>query len=154
MRKEMVTRGIDGTKATIKVINTATDEITTKDVVLSKDLTGDAKKLNKAVVKTLEEGEVLIRIESAEVVHKLVGMDMAKFLELAEELDIPCQARTNNAGSNDAGMIHRTRRGARAAAVSVPCRYIHSPVSMASVSDAENAVKLIRALAKAMVESK
>ena len=87
MRKEMVTRGIDGTKATIKVINTATDEITTKDVVLSKDLTGDAKKLNKAVVKTLEEGEVLIRIESAEVVHKLVGMDMAKFLELAEELD-------------------------------------------------------------------
>ncbi len=87
MRKEMVTRGIDGTKATIKVINTATDEITTKDVVLSKDLTDDAKKLNKAVVKTLEEGEVLIRIESAEVVHKLVGMDMAKFLELAEELD-------------------------------------------------------------------
>jgi len=87
MRKEMVTRGIDGTKATIKVINTATDEITTKDVVLSKDLTGDEKKLNKAVVKTLEEGEVLIRIESAEVVHKLVGMDMAKFLELAEELD-------------------------------------------------------------------
>ena len=83
----MVTRGIDGTKATIKVINTATDEITTKDVVLSKDLTGDVKKLNKAVVKTLEEGEVLIRIESAEVVHKLVGMDMAKFLELAEELD-------------------------------------------------------------------
>ena len=83
----MVTRGIDGTKATIKVINTATDEITTKDVVLSKDLTGDSKKLNKAVVKTLEEGEVLIRIESAEVVHKLVGMDMAKFLELAEELD-------------------------------------------------------------------
>lgn len=87
MRKEMVTRGIDGTKATIKVINTATDEITTKDVVLSKDLTGDSKKLNKAVVKTLDEGEVLIRIESAEVVHKLVGMDMAKFLELAEELD-------------------------------------------------------------------
>ena len=87
MRKEMVTRGIDGTKATIKVINTATDEITTKDVGLSNDLTCDAKKLNKAVVKTLEEGEVLIRIESAEVVHKLVGMDMAKFLELAEELD-------------------------------------------------------------------
>lgn len=87
MRKEMVTRGIDGTKATIKVINTTTDEITTKDVVLAKDLTADAKKLNKAVVKTLEENEVLIRIESAEVVHKLVGMDMAKFLELADELD-------------------------------------------------------------------
>lgn len=87
MRKEMVTRGIDGTKATIKVIDTTTDMITTKDVVLSKDLTADEKKLNKAVVKSLGENEVLIRVEKAEVVHKLVGMDMAKFLELAVELD-------------------------------------------------------------------
>lgn len=87
MRKEMVTRGIDGTKAIVKTINTATDEITTKELVLSKDLTGDAKKLNKAVVKSLEEGEVLIRIESAEVIHKLFGMEMSDFLASAVELD-------------------------------------------------------------------
>ena len=87
MRKEMVTRGIDGTKATVKVINTATDEITTKELVLSKDLTGDAKKLNKAVVKSLEEGEVLIKIASAEVIHKLYGMEMSDFLASAVELD-------------------------------------------------------------------
>lgn len=87
MRKEMVTRGIDGTKAIVKVINTATDEITTKELVLSKDLTGDAKKLNKAIVKSLEEGEVLIRIESAEVIHKLFGMEMSDFLASAVELD-------------------------------------------------------------------
>lgn len=87
MRKEMVTRGIDGTKATIKVIDTTTDMISTREVVLSKDLTGDEKKLNKAIVKSLGENEVLIRVESAEVVHKLVGMDLTKFLELAVELD-------------------------------------------------------------------
>ena len=87
MRKEMVTRGIDGTKALVKVINTATDEISTKELVLSKDLTSDAKKLNKAVVKSLEEGEVLIRIESAEVIHKLFGMEMSDFLASAVELD-------------------------------------------------------------------
>ena len=87
MRKEMVTRGIDGTKATVKTINTATDEITTKELVLSKDLTGDEKKLNKAVVKSLEEGEVLIRIEKAEVIHKLFGMEMSDFLASAIELD-------------------------------------------------------------------
>lgn len=87
MRKEMVTRGIDGTKALIKTINTATDEISTREVVLSKDLTGDEKKLNKAVVKSLNEGEVLIRIESAEVIHKLYGMEMAQFLASAIELD-------------------------------------------------------------------
>lgn len=87
MRKEMVTRGIDGTKAIVKTINTATDEISTKELVLSKDLTSDAKKLNKAVVKSLEEGEVLIRIESAEVIHKLFGMEMSDFLASAVELD-------------------------------------------------------------------
>ena len=83
----MVTRGIDGTKAVVKTINTATDEITTKELVLSKDLTGDTKKLNKAVVKALDEGEVLIRIESAEVIHKLFGMEMSDFLASAVELD-------------------------------------------------------------------
>lgn len=87
MRKEMVTRGIDGTKAVIKTINTATDEISTREVVLSKDLTGDEKKLNKAVVKSLNEGEVLIRVEKVEVIHKLYGMDMAQFLASAIELD-------------------------------------------------------------------
>ena len=87
MRKEMVTRGIDGTKAVIKIINTATDEISTREVILKKDLTGDEKKLNKAVVKSLNEGEVLIRIESAEVTHKLFGMDMAQFMASAIELD-------------------------------------------------------------------
>ena len=89
MRKEMVSRGIDGTKATIKVINTTNDEITTREVVVSKDLTGEdnAKKLNKAVVKTLTEGEVLIRIESAEVIHKLFGMELSQFLAQATELD-------------------------------------------------------------------
>jgi hypothetical protein len=87
MRKEMVTRGIDGTKAVIKTINTATDEISTREVVLSKDLTGDEKKLNKAVVKSLNEGEVLIRVERVEVIHKLYGMDMAQFLASAIELD-------------------------------------------------------------------
>ncbi len=83
----MVTRGIDGTKAIVKTINTATDEIATKELVLSKDLTGDTKKLNKAVVKALDEGEVLIRIESAEVIHKLFGMEMSDFLASAVELD-------------------------------------------------------------------
>ena len=51
MRKEMVTRGIDGTKAIVKTINTATDEIATKELVLSKDLTGDTKKLNNGNVR-------------------------------------------------------------------------------------------------------
>ena len=71
----------------------------------------------------------------------------------AESLGIPCQARTSDAGRNDASVIHSSRSGARVAAVSTPCRYIHAPVSMAKVSDAENCAKLVRALATKMMES-
>ena len=72
--------------------------------------------------------------------------------DLARELDIPCQPRTNNAGRNDASAVQKSRGGARAAAISVPCRYIHSPVSMAKISDADAALNLVRALAGRMLE--
>lgn len=71
----------------------------------------------------------------------------------AKALNIPCQPRTNDAGRNDASAIHCNRGGTRVAAVSTPCRYIHSPVSMAKVSDAENCVTLVSALSKAMIEA-
>lgn len=73
--------------------------------------------------------------------------------QCAEALDIPCQPRTSNAGSNDAAAMHTARGGARVAAVSTPCRYIHSPVSMAKLSDAEGCVKLVKALSKVMMEA-
>ncbi|MEG1427126.1 MAG: M42 family peptidase, partial [Oscillospiraceae bacterium] len=68
--------------------------------------------------------------------------------EIAKELNIPCQPRTGAVGTNDAGAMHKAGRGARAIAVSVPCRYIHSPLSMARVSDMENAFLLLRELVK------
>ena len=73
--------------------------------------------------------------------------------QCAEALNIPCQPRTSDAGRNDASAIHSNRSGARVAAISTPCRYIHSPVSMAKVSDAENCVKLVKSLSKVMIEA-
>lgn len=72
--------------------------------------------------------------------------------QVAKEQEIPCQPRTNDAGRNDASSVHTTRSGARAAAISVPCRYIHSPCSMASLKDAQGALDLIRTLSGAMQE--
>lgn len=70
----------------------------------------------------------------------------------AKELGIDCQARTNAAGRNDACVMHTSRKGARAAAVNVPCRYIHCPTSLAKKEDADGAIKLIRALSAKMME--
>ena len=85
----MITRAVDGTKATVKVVSRSTNEIFTKEVVLSKDYTDDSKKLFKECVKALSNDEdlVIINVENVEKVHKLFGLDVAQFMELAIELD-------------------------------------------------------------------
>lgn len=55
---------------------------------------------------------------------------------------VKCQPKAAVAGGNNAGAVHTSRAGVRTLAVSVPCRYIHSPSSVACKADIENAVKL------------
>ena len=55
---------------------------------------------------------------------------------------IPWQMRKGTAGGTAAGAIHRSLAGVVCGGISVPCRYIHSPVSVASVADIEAAYRL------------
>ena len=71
-------------------------------------------------------------------------------MRLGDEMNIPVQTKTMIAGGNDAGVIHISRGGVRTAAVSVPCRYLHASESLISVSDAENLIALVKALAEKM----
>lgn len=64
-------------------------------------------------------------------------------IKVAEEKEIPYQLRRAIAGGNDAGAILMSGEGAKIATVSVPCRYIHSSVSVASVEDYKNTVRLM-----------
>ncbi len=57
---------------------------------------------------------------------------------------IPVQYKRAAAGGNDAGIIHLTRGGCPTAAVSIPARYIHSPVSIADTGDIDAVMKLAR----------
>jgi len=45
-------------------------------------------------------------------------------------------------GTTDAARISLTREGVPSGVISIPTRYIHSPASLLSLKDAENAVKL------------
>lgn len=65
-------------------------------------------------------------------------------INTASENHIPCQRRRAIAGGNDAGAIHTSGSGAKVATISVPCRYIHSSVSVASLNDFENTAKLLK----------
>lgn len=64
----------------------------------------------------------------------------------------PCQTKTMIAGGNDAGSIHISGNGVRTIAVSVPCRYLHSPSCVIEMNDLENSYKLVKILAKRIPE--
>ena len=68
---------------------------------------------------------------------------------MAEQQNIPHQVRRGTNGRTDAGVIHKACAGALAIGLSVPCRYIHGPASVASMADFENTVKLADAFLQA-----
>jgi endoglucanase len=68
--------------------------------------------------------------------------------ELAAKEGIPSQFKTPTFGATDAGAIHITAEGVRAGVLSVPCRYIHTPLSMLRPSDLVAAVRLATAFAR------
>ncbi len=68
--------------------------------------------------------------------------------EAAEAEGIPFTvAASGRSTGTDADAIHLSRAGIPTALVSVPLRYMHSPVELAQLDDIENAAKLIAAFA-------
>ncbi len=68
-------------------------------------------------------------------------------ISTAKEEKIPIQLEVSEGGTTDATAIHLTKEGIPAGVVSVPTRYIHTPVGIASMDDVENTVELlVRAL--------
>ena len=72
--------------------------------------------------------------------------------DIAKENGLPCQTKTMVAGGNDAGAIHISGKGIRTIAVSLPCRYLHSPSSVIDADDFENSRRLVRLLAERIAE--
>lgn len=90
----------------------------------------------------LDKGPALTLMDRSIIPHR--GLLMA-LEETARSRDIPYQFRRATAGGTDAGKIHLSRQGIPSAVISIPCRYIHSPVSVLSLADLENTEKLLKA---------
>lgn len=86
-RRDMVTRTVVGTKVTVKVVDVNTDALSKIDVNLPKAYELEDAKLTKEVKKVIADNLVIVKVESVEPVNKLFGLDTAKFMELAMELD-------------------------------------------------------------------
>ena len=66
----------------------------------------------------------------------------------ADEIGVKAQTKRAVAGGNDAGAIHQSRSGVRTLAVSLACRYLHAPSTVAAKADCESVLALAKALAE------
>lgn len=67
-------------------------------------------------------------------------------VRVGDEQGIPHQFRSpQHAGGTDAGAIHQTGIGVPSVVVATPCRYLHGPHLIMSLSDWENQSRLVRA---------
>ncbi len=66
------------------------------------------------------------------------------FATVAREKEIPFQWKQTATGGNDAGKIQVSNAGVKILSVSVPCRYIHSPVSVLDKNDLNNTYALVK----------
>lgn len=82
----------------------------------------------------LGKGPVVSFMDGRTIYDKQI-FDLA--FEVAKENNIKIQTKTKIAGGNDAGVIQKSGAGCRVAAVSLPCRYIHSGSSVVKIGDIE-----------------
>jgi endoglucanase len=106
------------------------------DVTIAGDTPG--VKESEAPVK-MNKGPSLTVADYGLITHPKV---LRLLVDAAEESKIPYQLETGLAGSTDAARISLTREGVPCGVISIPTRYIHSPSSLLSLDDVENAVKL------------
>jgi endoglucanase len=66
-------------------------------------------------------------------------------VETAEAYKIPYQIRQAGGGGTDAGAIHKQRAGIPSISISVPGRYLHTPLSIARLEDWRNSLALVYA---------
>ncbi|MDY6965382.1 MAG: M42 family metallopeptidase [Halobacteriota archaeon] len=63
--------------------------------------------------------------------------------ETAEKHEIPIQLDVSAGGTTDATAIFVTRSGIPSGGISIPCRYIHSPVEVLNLDDLDKCAELI-----------
>ena len=107
-----------------------------------------------ADVAGAQTGREVCRQEGGAVVSFMDGRTLYprdlydRIMALAAAKGLPAQTKNRIAGGNDAGAFQTAGGGTRVAAVSLPCRYIHSPVCVLHRDDVRHTAALLSALAE------
>ena len=85
------------------------------------------------------KGPALTVSDSGLITHPKV---LRWLIDTATQNSIDYQLETGLLGTTDAARMALTRQGVPSGTISIPARYIHSPVGLISLKDAENCAKL------------
>ncbi len=127
--------GLRGAKVAVRGLNP--DYAVVIEGTTCNDMTGIPENLR--VTKSGNGAAISILDSASKADKELVDM----LISAAETRSIPWQFKASTAGGNDAGSIYLADGGIKTASVSVPCRYIHSPVSVMSKADFESCQRII-----------
>lgn len=111
------------------------------DVALAVDVTatGDTPKGRRMAV-TLGKGPA-VKVKDAGIIA--APSVVAWITAAAGQLGIPLQREILMKGATDASMIQLARAGVPSGGISIPARYIHSPVEMVAEQDVQQALALL-----------
>jgi putative aminopeptidase FrvX len=146
-------------RATVQAVGTVQEEVGLKgartsaygldpDVALAMDVTipGDHPGVTKSEAHVAAGKGPTITILDAGGRGVIAPRPVLRWLrESAEKAAIPYQLQVGDGGNTDATAIHITKTGVPCSVISVPARYIHSPVEVLSLRDLEHGAALVAA---------
>lgn len=111
------------------------------DFGISLDVTsnGDTPKAKRFAIG-LNKGAAIKVKDNSIICHPKIKELLVK---LAQENDIPYQMEVLEFGGTDSGAIHVNKEGVPSGVISIPTRYVHSTIEMASKNDIINCTKLL-----------
>ncbi len=128
--------------ARVSAFRVSPDAALAIDVTVAADVPGAPE---EARVAKLGEGPAIKVMDGRSGSGLLAHPEIRGRLEnIAEEEGIPYQLEVLPGGTTDAAIIALNKEGVPAGAVSVPTRYIHSPVEVLDLKDVLNTVRLVR----------
>lgn len=122
------------------------DIVVAIDATTAADIAGNAAdavvcRVGKGAVVSFADGATLY---DTNLYHRIRG--------LGDKNGIATQTKNRIAGGNNAGAMQRRYTGAVAAAISLPCRYIHSPACFGSMEDVIAMYDLLTCMAKELTQ--
>ncbi|MFH0848495.1 MAG: M42 family metallopeptidase [archaeon] len=115
-------------------------------IVLEVDISGDVPDIKpQQAPSKMGKGPAIVTFDSS----MIPNLNLKEFvIRVAEQNGIPYQLSFTARGGTDAGRIHIHKMGCPSIVIGVPTRHIHSHVSMLSLEDCENTIKLTLELVK------